>query len=705
MATAPQEITPANDQAPAPAPAINDSVLRQLGMHFSDLFGQFEKERRHVEKDWIRSLRQFLGIYDPEIERELQPNRSRAYPRLTRVKCISMLSRLMNLLFPGNEKNWELKASPSADMSPDDVAKAVQDLFERRQREGLETLLDEELVDYAVQELADKRAAKLASLIDDQLQEIGGDQTADFVALNRKVLDSGIKYGIGVLRGPFVREIEKVGWKKVRDGEFKPETVTIRKPQYEFLSVWDFYPDMTAKNLTGREGYFVRLVMGRSELRELADRPDFYESQVKKVIRNSPNGNYKPKNFETELRTLGNAAESEVPLGGGKDARDRYEVIIWNGPVSAQKLKDAGAKVPDSFMADDVEAELWIVGNEVIKAEVNAWRRLGMQVNTIHVFQFDEDDTSPIGPGLPSIVRDSQLSVCASTRMTLDNASVTCGPNLEVNMSLLRADQRLDSVEPYKIWYRDDTDPVSAQYPAVRQVKIDGHLGELQGLVKMFMDIAEMETFIGPQTGGDMTSVPSEAMRTAAGSSMLRADTALPFKDIVRNFDSFTQSWILSLVMFNKKFNPALAPEGDYNVIARGATSLIAKEVRAIQLDTMSQTLSEEERDHIDERKFVEQRFAVRDMEDMLVPPQVAKDRKDARQAQAAQEAEMSRKMLEAQLREVLSGAYKNVTQGQKNAAAADADAVQAAIDILERGLTNEQSEQQATSGGTGEGS
>ena len=99
------------------------------------------------------------------------------------------------------------------------------------------------------------------------------------------------------------------------------------------------------------------------------------------------------------------------------------------------------------------------------------------------------------------------------------------------------------------------------------RIEIDGHLVELQGLVKMFLEFAEMETFIGPATGGDFQKMPSEPMRTAAGASAIRGDAALPFKDVVRNYDSFTQSVIQSLVQFNRRFNPALAPAGDYNVV------------------------------------------------------------------------------------------------------------------------------------------
>ena len=212
---------------------------------------------------------------------------------------------------------------------------------------------------------------------------------------------------------------------------------------------------------------------------------------------------------------------------------------------------------------------------------------------------------------------------------------MTCGPNMEVNTTLLRADQDVSAIEAYKIWYRDD-DGVTAQYPAVRRVEVDGHLNELQKLIEMFMQFADLETFVGPATGGDMSKGPSEPMRTAAGASMIRGDAALPFKDIVRNFDTYKQSVILSLVQFNKKFNPGLAKAGDYNVIARGATSLIAKEVRGMQLDILAQSLTDDERDHIDERKFVEQRFAVRDMTSLMLPAEEAMRKKQARAAQMA---------------------------------------------------------------------
>ena len=649
-------------------------------------FDRYSADRRLAEQKWLRSLRQYLGIYDPDIERTLAVNRSRAYPRITRVKCIALLSRVMNLMFPGNERNWELKASPSPDMNPDDIAMAVQATMSRRQADGLETPLNADLIDSAIQDLADQRAGVLSRLIDDQLQELGGDQTADFITLNRQVAASGIRYGVGVLRGPFVREVKKTAWGMVEGGQFAPQEVTLYKPQYDFLPVWDFYPDMSGRGLPG-DGYFIRMVVTRSQLRKLGKRPGFFDDQVKKCLREDGRGNYKPKEFETELRSMGTRANvNDTP----SDPQGKYEVLVWNGPISAKKLREVGADIPDAMDTDDIEAELWMSGGTVIKADINTWRKIGTDVKTVHTFVFDEDETSPVGNGLPMVMRDSQMSVCAATRMLLDNASVTCGPNLELNTALLRTDQNLTAIEGYKIWYRAD-DGNTAQWPAVRKVDIDGHLQELQAIVNMFMQIADMETFIGPATGGDMQRMPSEPMRTAAGASMLRGDAALPFKDIVRNYDQFTQSVIQSLVQFNRKFNPALAPAGDYNVLARGATSLIAKEVRGMQIDLLSQTLTDDERDHVDERRFVRAKFAVRDMEDMMVSESEAKHRKDARSAAMAQQQELQQAMVKAQIREVLAGAYKDLAQGRKNTMAADAHSALTTLEVMMAGMDADQ--------------
>jgi hypothetical protein len=170
---------------------------------------------------------------------------------------------------------------------------------------------------------------------------------------------------------------------------------------------------------------------------------------------------------------------------------------------------------------------------------------------------------------------------------------------------------------------------------------------------------------------------------------MLRGDAALPFKDIVRSYDQFTQSVLQSLVQFNRKFNPDQAAEGDYDVIARGATSLIAKEVRGQQIDQISQTMTPEEKLHVDMRKLVEQRFKVRDLLDLLVPKSEADRRQQAMDQSNQQQTQQQNELMEANIRKLLSDAFKNVAQGQKNSATANAEAINTALLLMEQGVMN----------------
>ena len=670
--------------ADAPISELKPLVLVQLGQNLNMTFNQYKSDRQLAEHRWLRNQRQYLGVYDPDVEKELQQNRSRAYPKLTRVKCISILSRIMNLMFQGNDENWTLEAAPWPDMTEDDVKKAVADAqAEDSKNGGQPQKVTRPYVMAAVQKAAQKRADTIKALIKDQLQELGGDQTEDYVSLNRRVLQSGLLYGLGVLRGPFARECEMIEWSD--DDEMPmPKRIKAWKPQYEFTPVWDFYPDMSARNFKNQDGYFIRKVMSRQGLRKLADRVDFLDNNIRRYLATHTMGNYRPQWYESELREMG--VKSNV--NEQKAESQKYEILIWQGPCSGHFLQLAGAEISGDKLADDIDAEVWMIDGIIIKCVVNPWKELEVDMTMLHTYCYDEDDTSPIGFGVPVAIRDSQMGVSAATRMLMDNASVVCGPNIEINTDLMRPDQDISVISAYKVWYREG-EGVDAQWPAVRNVQIDAHLDPLMKIIDLFFKIADMETFVGPATGGDMSQTPSEPFRTAAGASMMRGDAALPFKDMIRAFDCFTQSVVQSMLNFNRKFNPTLTPDGDYNVIARGATSLMAKEVRGMQADNLATSLTDGEKLYVDDKKLLSVRVKARDMEDIMVDDDEAA-RREAQQAQTSQQQQdQMQKMAEGQLRAILAKAYSSITQGQKNAANADGTQVDNALTLLERGMAN----------------
>jgi len=660
-------------------PPIDKAKLQSLGAKLASDFKSYENYRRLQELKWARNLRQFLGEYDPDVMQKMDKSRSQAYPRITRVKCISMLSRLMNLLFPTSEKNWGIEASPIPNLETDDLNQVLQQAQQGAQGQPLGS----EQIEDMVYKFATERAKNLEKEIEDQLAEVGGNRNLNYVALCRKVLLSGIMYGAGVLKGPFTRTQDQRRWVQVPGG-WQSQTFEAFRPQFEFVPIWDYYPDMSSKHFATMDGQFQRMVMSKSQLRELADRPEFMQDEILKILQDNPQGNYKEKTFESELRVIGVHSNVNPNLGR------KFEIIVWDGFIATDYLKAAGIVLPQGLSGDMADASVWTLGNTVIRCDLSPWVELepDQRVQMYHHFIFEEDDTTLLGNGLPNIMRDSQMAISASSRMLLDNASVVCGPNLEINMDLMVAGQDFSSIQPYKIWYREGVGQ-DAQWPAVKNVEINSHLPDLQSVVKMFMEFADQETFVNPATGGDMQKGPSEPFRTAAGASMIQGMAALPFKDVVRNFDIFTMSVMNALIVFNRHFNDKQDVRGDFTPIARGSSSLIAKEVRGMAYDQLAQTLQPEERPYVKWHALLKERMGVRDIDikETIVTENEATQIDQAQQQKAAEQADQMKELLRAEVRKLLADATKSLTQADSNSAKSQVAVYNAVLGGLESGV------------------
>src|SRR3990167_11305260 len=96
-------------------PVLNEARLDAYGVELFKEFGTYETDRKMVEEKWLRALRQYRGIYDPEIN--IPKDRSRAYPRLTAWMVKGTIARLMQIAFPNTEKIYGVKPSAMPDLS------------------------------------------------------------------------------------------------------------------------------------------------------------------------------------------------------------------------------------------------------------------------------------------------------------------------------------------------------------------------------------------------------------------------------------------------------------------------------------------------------------------------------------------------------------------------------------------------------------
>lgn len=539
-------------------------MLDALGTRLMGEFAQAEWERRQTEERWLKDLRQYKGQYDPDVIALIGPHRSKAFVRKTRVKIKTTDSRVADLLFPaGSEKNWSIDTTPVPSVSKEQRQQVSQQLQQMAQGQQVPP----DAVDKAVLEIARESAKKMSKVIEDQLVE------ARYKEVSIKTIHSGHLYGTGVMKGPLVERKVRTRFEQ-QGANWVARSETYVVPFVDYVPIWRFYPDMSASELEQCRYVYERHQMTKADLVNMAQRKSFNSQRIIDYVKANPQGEIKLRYYDNELRIIG---ERTATQGQGKSGS--YEVLERWGWVDGQDLKNIGVKVPEDRVHETFFSNIWLLPNgEVIKAVLQP-------VNGVlwpyHLYYFDKDETSIFGEGLSTIMRDDQTMLNAATRLMLDNAAITAGPQLEVNPSLLASMDKVEEVTPWKVWLRNSVQPGIA---AVRAIELPSRLGDLAGLADRFDRNADEVTAIPRYMTGE--NATSGAAGTSSGLSMLMGAANIVIKDLVTSWDEgITRPFLQALYRWNMQFHKDASIKGDFDVKARGTASLVAKEVRTRQLN------------------------------------------------------------------------------------------------------------------------
>ena len=545
-------------------------ALDALGVELLAEFARAELDRRLTEERWLKDLRQYRGIYDPDVLAAIGPNRSKAFVRKTRVKVKTIDSRIADLLFPaGAEKNWEVDSTPVPSVSKEQRAAALAQLQQLAQGQPLPN----EAVDQFILKLVKDAAKKMSKVIEDQLVEARYKQVAT------ATIHSGNLYGTGVMKGPLVeRKIRTTFVQQGGSWVAKSESYVV--PFVDHVPLWRFYPDMNATSIEQCRYVYERHNMTRADLVDLSKRKSFDSKKIVDYLKAHPDGEIKLRYYDNELRIIGERTANQ----GNKN--NQYEVLERWGWIDGHKLKSVGVNVPEERCHETFFSNVWLLPNgEVIKAVLQPINGVTWPY---HIYYFDKDETSIFGEGLAAIMRDDQTMLNASVRMMLDNSAIASGPMLEVAPGLLANTDRMDEMYPWKIWFRNTAQPGQ---PAVRSIELPSRLGDLAGMADRFEANADEVTAIPRYMSGE--NMRSGAAGTSSGLSMLMGAANIVIKDLVGAWDEgITRPFITSLYRWNMQFHKDGSIKGDYDVKARGTASLVAREVRAQQLDVFSQAVA-----------------------------------------------------------------------------------------------------------------
>jgi hypothetical protein len=582
---------------------LSDAAMRQsLGARLFNKFSESERYRRPKEREWLESLRQIKGLYDPSVK--IVQNRSRVYPKMTRKYCNMVLSRMHEMLFPDADRNWDMEPTPEPSIAKPIVAEIARSLMQAKGQ----PISDDEL-NMAIRQWAKITNEKMRTQIDDQLLEIRYTEEA------KRVLRSGVHYGTGLLKGPLVDRKNKRKWRQTDEGDYAEEIKEELAPYLSFTRIWDWYPDMSVTEAAQMQGSWERHVMNRKDLITLAAREDFDSAFIKTYITEHPNGDTTYKQWEMDLQSVEREAGADstdtgistsgtiYDSGSSYQQREKsYEVLEYWGVIDAIDIAAIGAQAEDPTIS--YEVQLWTLGRNVIM-----WELAEGAKDIYKIFYFEKDETSIYGEGLPRIMRHSQAAIGAAARMILDNGAIVAGPSTEINYSLLMPGQDITNNHPFKIWYREGRG-VEAQYPAIRSIDHQSHISELLEILKLFREIADEETTMPTW----MISSPVKTNETSGGASMRMGMLTVSVKDIVRNFDTFTETVINSIYEWNMRWNPRKDIKGDFKVSARGVSSLVGKEVRMQAMNQFKLSLTPEDWAYIPRRGFLEEMVKTHDL-------------------------------------------------------------------------------------------
>ena len=586
MATEQSEYDKTFDQIkdePRTDPDAKSDMSASMQIYESDIATTLDQEWQAAERAKIfdedrhlRALRQYRGQYDPEILRKIHPNRSKANIRLTRTKVKTYDARMMDIKFPANEDNdWNIEPTPVPELSPEVIEQIAVQMFEQT---GQTPSPDE--MKMIIFDIAQEAALEMEREISDQLAEF------DYRSVIRDVIHSGHIFGTGVLKGPMVKEVVSKRWHQTAEG-WKQIKIKRLIPIAQHVPIWDIYPDKSAKNLNDCRYIWQKHLYSKNNLYKLALRSDFDGAVIKEYIKCYPNGNAEYKRYESDLRDMSSNTKSD-----GDDAPpklEKYEIHERWGFISVEQAKDLLPTVTDDVwetMGPEVALNLWMVDRYIIKAIVSPIE--GAEI-PYYFYYFDKDETSLFGDGIPEIMRDPQQMYNASIRAMIDNAAISAGPIIEANIDLLADGEDPTQLFPFRVFQRIGSG-IEAGQQAIRVTKLPSYTNEFLGLVDFFQGTADESTTIPRALSGVTDSGQTGAAKTATGMSMLIGASNITLKDQVHYMDEgVTRKFIRAMYFWNMEFNPKENIKGDFNILARGSKSLIAKEVKMEQINQFLQ--------------------------------------------------------------------------------------------------------------------
>ena len=578
-----------------------DDSYSNLGSLIESRLKESEQARLYDEKRWLRSYRNYRGIYGSDMAFR-DSEKSKVFVKVTKTKVLASYGQLIEVLF--SQGKFPIGIQPTSDplgiakyahIKPDNLKQQdarMEDIygFEGDGREispgatadeifnGLKDKyakggFDEgpapDLKTMPQVEPANEAAKNMETLIHDQLEE------SHAISVMRHVLFEMCLLGTGILKGPFNYEQSEHKWTLNDEGEREYKPISKLVPRIEAVSCWDLYPDPDAVNIEDADYVIQRHIFTRTQIRDLVNRPFFRKSAINNLLEGGPN--YETRSYETALFDRENQEEFN---------KNRFEVLEYWGTMDKALVEEAGIEMPDEISddLDEVQINAWISNGQILRLVLNPFTPAR---NPFMVCPYEINPYQFFGVGIPENMDDAQTIMNGHARMAIDNLALAGNLVFDVDETMLVPGQDM-TVYPGKIFRRQS----GQTGQAIHGLRFPNTAPENMQMFDRFRQLADESTGI-PSYSHGQTGIQSTT-RTASGMSMLMGAAALNIKTVIKNIDDYLLKPLgEAFFHWNMQFNKDIPEiQGDLDVKARGTSSLMMKEVRSQRLMTFMQVAS-----------------------------------------------------------------------------------------------------------------
>ena len=350
----------------------NDPFILGITAYLRQCWDAARIAKKPIENIMLRAMRQRNGEYEADKLQAIKAQGgSEVYMMITEVKCRAAESWLRDIMLDQGMPPWDLSPTTIPDLPPT-AASEIDQLFSNKVVEMLqsrgqaptqaEMLELREMVaqDYRFRLLqeAQNRADRMKHKIEDQFEQGGWGE-----AFNEFVTDI-VTFPAAFIKGPIVRRQRVLGY-KTTGGSTVVETTERLGHEFERVDPFRMYPEPGIRHIN--DGYiFEHHHMSRMELADLIGVPGYDDDAVRKVLEIGNGQSWINEDVELQKE------EQERLYYAYNSPTEMFDALEFWGKVSGEMLREWGLseeEVPD--VAREYDANVWIVGNYVIKAILN----------------------------------------------------------------------------------------------------------------------------------------------------------------------------------------------------------------------------------------------------------------------------------------------------------------------------------------------